>query len=127
MPMDGCRSADRPTVHPDHPAVVRKETGDQLEQRALAATAWTNQRDELAVGGGEGDVVERVHLRVLGTVDEADTFDSDDFSAMRSRLHQFVGTKSFVYKLLVGIGFSSCPVFRRMSTETAQSFSLIQP
>ena len=59
LPRAACR---RPSIVPP---VGLVEVGDQAQQRALAAAARPDQRDELAGGDVEVDVVERVHVVVL--------------------------------------------------------------
>src|SRR5260221_14698217 len=59
------RPADRLAVDPDHAARLGDQARDQLEQRALAAAARTEQPDELAVGRGKRNAVERMQLSGL--------------------------------------------------------------
>src|SRR5262249_16827715 len=47
---------------------TRDQAGQDLQQRRLTATAGTNQRDEAALLGGEGDVGERRDGRCVGFV-----------------------------------------------------------
>src|SRR5262249_15029202 len=46
---------------PDRPLLNRKKAADEVQQRALAAAARSEQRDELAVADLQRHIVERQH------------------------------------------------------------------
>jgi hypothetical protein len=79
--------AHRLAVDGDGAARGRREPGHQLEQRALAAAAGADQRDELVVGDVERDVLDGVHevapTRAVGLLDVVET--------------DHRGSRSFVY------------------------------
>ena len=74
------RSAHRGELlpaHPDPPRVGRVDAADQIEQRALAAAAAAEQRDELTLGEVGGGILKHnaaaVALQIgLGKVRKAD-------------------------------------------------------
>jgi hypothetical protein len=51
-------------VHPDFAVVGRFKPGDHAQSRALAASARTEQRQNLAGTQIEGDIIYRAHVAV---------------------------------------------------------------
>src|SRR5262249_62062596 len=60
-PMRGNR-VDAALAKQDAPAIELAESGDHPQQRGLAATGGTEQREELAVLDGKRDAVDSTHV-----------------------------------------------------------------
>ncbi|MGF7159609.1 hypothetical protein FHS85_001228 [Rhodoligotrophos appendicifer] len=55
--------------HRDPAALDGEQSGDEVEQRALSASAGTHDRQEFAVANNEVDAVENVRLLPLAVLD----------------------------------------------------------
>ena len=70
------RAGDLLAIDQDRTGLHRQKAADKVEQRRLAATGWAEQRDKLAVGHLERNLIEGKHLaparRAIQVVDAVD-------------------------------------------------------
>src|SRR5260370_40166532 len=71
------RAGDRPSVEKDGAACRLENSGDQGQQRALAAPALSDDGDELAGSDRERDASERFNLALAAKVAQRDVPDLD--------------------------------------------------